>query len=273
MPELWLNAQFARHWHGQDVFTAAARQTGAVMRELEQRRTLAFELAGRRYFIKRHHGVALREILKNLLTGRLPVVGARNEFIALGRLQSLGVPVPQPAAYGNRGWLPGTFESFLVTEDVGPHQSLEELCLQWPTHPPSFAEKRALILEVATIARTMHAGGICHRDFYLCHFLRREKDGRLVLIDLHRALCKRHLGKRWVVKDLGGLYFSAMDCGLTGRDVLRFLRSYRQGSLRAILGSEAGFWHSVATRALKLYGKHRQDGTRGEDQSMSTPSA
>lgn len=256
--ELWLDAVFTRAWQGQDPFAAARAIGGEVFRELEQRQTLAFTLDGQRYFIKRHQGARLGELLKNLLSLRLPVVSARNEYVALRAMQALGLQVPQPAAYGRRGWLPAQLESFLVTHDVGPHESLEDHCRDWAGQPPVFRHKQALLLQVAQIARRMHGAGICHRDFYLCHFLRRERDGELVVIDLHRALVQRRLAARWIIKDLAGLWFSAMDAGLTQRDLWRFLLAYRQQPLRNILGGELPFWRVVQRRALKLYRKHQR---------------
>lgn len=255
--ELWLDAVFTQAWQGQDAFAAARRIEGEVFRELEQRQTLAFTQQGQRYFIKRHQGARLGELLKNLLSLRLPVVSARNEFVALRAMQALGLQVPQPAAYGRRGWLPAQLESFLVTHDVGPHESLEDHCRDWGRHKPAFAHKRVLLLQVADIARRMHSAGICHRDFYLCHFLRRQRDGALVVIDLHRALVKQRLATRWIIKDLAGLWFSAMDAGLTQRDLLRFIKAYRGGNLRTLLGSELSFWRAVQQRALRLYRRHQ----------------
>jgi heptose I phosphotransferase len=253
--ELWLDAVFAKHWQGLDPFVAARNLQGQVFRDIEQRQTLAFELDGRRYFIKRHCGVKLREIFKNLLSLRLPVVSARNEYRAIRAMEQLGLLVPAAAAYGRRGWRPATLESFLVTHDVGPHESLEDHCRDWRSSPPSFRHKQELLQAVADIARRMHDAGICHRDFYLCHFLLRP-DGRLVVIDLHRALVKQRLALRWIVKDIAGLWFSAMDAGLTQRDLLRFLRAYRQDDLRTLLPREAGFWRDVEARALALYRRH-----------------
>jgi heptose I phosphotransferase len=255
--ELWLDAVFTRAWQGQDAFAAARQVAGDVFRELEQRQTLAFTQDGQRYFIKRHQGARIGELLKNLLSLRLPVVSARNEYVALRAMQALGLQVPQPAAYGRRGWLPAQLESFLVTHDVGLHESLEDHCRDWGTRKPDFGHKQALLLQVADIARRMHGAGICHRDFYLCHFLRRQRDGELVVIDLHRALVKQRLAVRWVIKDLAGLWFSAMDAGLTQRDLLRFMRAYRGEKLRTILAGELSFWRAVQQRALRLYRRHQ----------------
>ena len=253
--ELWLREDFARLWEGCDPFAAAFALEGEVYRVLEQRQTLAFMHAGKRYFIKRHKGTTWREILKNLVALRLPVVSARNEYRALRKLQELGLRAPVVVTYGRRGVLPHMLESFLITEDVGPHVTLEDYCRSWKTQPPAFAMKRALVEQLADISRTLHGNGVCHRDYYLCHFLRTEASAPLTLIDLHRALVTPQLAQRWIVKDVGGLYFSALDCGLTRRDLFRFMRRYRRCPLRETLARDSSFWNAVKARAQRLYRK------------------
>jgi heptose I phosphotransferase len=253
--ELWLRDDIARLWEGKDSFAAAFAVEGDTFRVLEQRQTLAFTVNGKRYFIKRHRGATWREIFKNLLSLRLPVVSARNEYRAIRKLHELGLRAPVVAGYGRRGLLPGSLESFLVTEDVGPHATLEDYCRPWNKQAPAFAEKRALIEELADISYTLHGGGVCHRDYYLCHFLRTAPDAPLTVMDLHRALVKPQLGERWIVKDLAGLWFSAMDTGLTRRDLYRFMRCYRRASLRDTLVRDRRFWEAVRDRALRLYRK------------------
>lgn len=253
--DLWLRDDFAQLWRGKDPFAMAFSLEGETYRVLEQRQTLAFTANGKRYFIKRHRGATWGEILKNLVTLRLPVVSARNEYRAIRRLHELRLRAPVLVAYGRRGATPGTLESFLVTEDVGPNITLEDYCGEWKTRRPAFSEKRALIDELAAISRTLHTHGVCHRDYYLCHFLRTTPGAPLTLIDLHRALVTRRLARRWIVKDLAGLYFSALDCGLTWRDLYRFMRAYRQCSLREALVRDESFWEAVRARALRLYRK------------------
>jgi heptose I phosphotransferase len=253
--ELYLRPDFQQLWRAQDPFAAAAALEGEIFRALEQRQTLAFTVNQQRFFIKRHRGVTWKEILKNLVQLRLPVVSAKNEFRAITKLHELGIEVPVIAAYGRRGMLPANIESFLVTEDVGPHQSLEDYCRHWRTQPPAFAHKRALIQQIADIARTMHQAGICHRDFYICHFLFTGADQPLTVIDLHRALVKNRLAERWLIKDIAGLYFSAMDAGLTRHDLYRFMRRYSDCSLRETLTKDRRFWQAVEKRAQRLYQK------------------
>jgi heptose I phosphotransferase len=218
-------------------------------------------LGDKRYFVKHHSGSSVGEILKNLLQLRLPIISAENEILAIKKLAAQGITVPTIAAYGRRGLLPNAIESFIVTEDVGTQENLEDVTRNWPNKEPAFAEKVSLIRKVSEISARMHNSGICHRDFYLCHFMapfvtEGQEENHLILIDLHRALVKKHLGQRWVIKDIAGLYFSAMDIGLSRRDLFRFIRMYSGNSLRVVLEKEAAFWQKVERRALKMKKKH-----------------
>jgi heptose I phosphotransferase len=230
---------------------------GQVFRDVKGRTTLRFEAGGRAYFLKRHTGVGWKEIFKNLFSLRWPVLGAGNEHAAIRRLDDLGVATLRVTGFGQRGWNPARLESFLLTEELSGMLSLEDLCRDWPRQPPEPAFKRALIERVARIARVLHENGVNHRDFYICHFLydpdSSPREPRLHLIDLHRAQLRRRTPKRWRVKDLGALYFSAMDIGLTRRDLLRFLKTYRDRPLRETLDQEAGIWEKVARRARALH--------------------
>ena len=76
---------------GVDAFDYIMQLDGEMFRDIDNRRTLRFSLGGRRYFLKAHYGVGWKEIIKNLLQFRLPVLGARNEWRAIRRLQELGV--------------------------------------------------------------------------------------------------------------------------------------------------------------------------------------
>lgn len=232
---------------------------GERFRDLEGRTTQRVELGGQTYFIKQHRGVGYREIFKNLLQLRLPVVSAKNEWLAIQKLQQLGVHVPVIAGYGVRGLNPARRESFILMRELKPVVSLEELCAGWKQSPPPFTEKRALIAETAAIARCMHESGINHRDFYICHLLLDQSQHaqiKLFLIDLHRAQIRSQIPLRWRVKDLAGLYFSSLDCGLTRRDWFRFMKYYRKQSLRDILQGEKKLWKKVKDRGDDLYRDH-----------------
>ena len=261
---IWLSPGFRRQlprpWKRvEDAFEV----TGRVFREPAdaRRRTLRFELAGKGYFLKLHWGVGWSEIFKNLSSGRLPVVGARNEWEAIRRLEALGVETMRLEAYGQAGWNPARRRSFVVTRELENTVSLEEYCADWIERPPAPRAKRLLIERVARIARTLHENGLNHRDLYICHFLLKmpwsggDEDLHLHLIDLHRMQQHRRLPRRWRVKDLGSLWFSAMGIGLTRRDLLRFLRTYHRAPLRRIFKEQKGFLEAVERRAKALQAK------------------
>jgi heptose I phosphotransferase len=233
---------------------------GDIYRNKEGRRTLRVELGGRSYFLKLHSGIGWAEIIKNLLQGRLPVVSASNEYRAVQALQHIGVDTLSIAAYACQGRNPAARQSMIVTDDLVGTVSLEDYCAHWADLPPDSGVRMRLILKLADSARRMHQAGINHRDFYICHFHLDEsslaqQSLRCYLIDLHRAQIRGHTPRRWRVKDLAGLYFSAMDCGLQRRDLWRFMHHYSEGGLRQALGESAGLWRQVESRAGQLYRK------------------
>jgi heptose I phosphotransferase len=241
---------------GQAVVARAPAQD--VYRHREGRTTLRLRAGDRGFFLKLHTGVGWGEIVKNLLQGRLPVLGAENEYRAALALAHLGVDTLDVAAYAAAGSNPATRQSLLVSDELTGTVSLEAYCAHWSSSPPAPGVRMRLIARLADSARRMHAGGINHRDFYLCHFhLDTATLGtplpRCYLIDLHRAQMRRRTPLRWRIKDLAGLYFSAMDCGLTRRDLLRFLRHYSTAGLRRALAEDAGLWRRVSDRARRLY--------------------
>lgn len=225
-------------------------------RELPERRTFRLEHAGERWFAKVHEGVGLRELLKNALVLRLPVFDASSERRAIAVLEAAGVATLESVAWGWQGRDPLRRRSFLVTREVDHEETLDA---RWGRSDLPPGERRRLLEEVAELVRRMHEAGVNHRDLYLVHLLR-CRDGRLRLIDLHRAQCRARVPARWRSKDLAALAFSAAAAGeLSVRDQLRFLRVYRPGPLRRTLAEHAWLWADVERRARRM----QRRGARG----------
>ena len=253
-----LNEPLATLWRGKDAFEEVKSLQGEVFRELEPRRTLRFELAGGSYFLKWHRGTSLKEIVKNLISLRMPVLGADREWNAIHRLHDVGVDTMHGVGFGEKGLNPLTKTSFIITEDLTPTISLEDYCADWATNPPSAAVKRMLIKRVATMVRKMHLSGINHRDCYICHFLLHlpfngeEETLKGSVIDLHRAQIRNQVPLRWRDKDLIGLYFSSLNIGLTQRDILRFMKVYFDKPIRDVLREEQPLLAKAAEKATKI---------------------
>jgi heptose I phosphotransferase len=251
-------------------FSHLFQLTGQIYRAKDGRKTLRFQHHSKNYFLKAHNGVGWKEILKNIIQLRLPVISANPEWCALHRLKELNIDTTTPVAYGSEGLNPARRHSFIITEELSDTVTLEEILLQSSHHKTSASLplwlKRSLVKRVAEIARTMHENGINHRDFYLCHLrLPVSQLGRaastqplpVYVMDLHRAQVRRRRPReRWIVKDLAGLYFSSMDLGLSRHDRFRFIATYSGRSLRDTLVAGGLLWEKVGTRAMRLYRKH-----------------
>jgi Lipopolysaccharide kinase (Kdo/WaaP) family len=77
--------------------------------------------------------------------------------------------------------------------------------------------------------RLLHRNLLFHRDLYLSHiFLTRNADGRIVLrvIDLARMIEKPLRPRRWRIKDLASLDYSATSPLVSRADRLRFFKTY-----------------------------------------------
>ncbi|MCU7836084.1 MAG: lipopolysaccharide core heptose(I) kinase RfaP [gamma proteobacterium symbiont of Taylorina sp.] len=273
---LELSKNFAQLWGKKDPFTEAEKLQGEVFRALEARRTLRFRLHNQSYFIKIHRGIGWFEIIENLLRLRLPVLGAKNEYLAIKKLEELHIDTMHIAGYALKGVNPAQQQSFIITEDLINTISLEDFCANWNEIPPAFKLKQTLISKLASISRTLHENGINHRDYYLCHFLldksflyKKLKNNsqdlnnqqfKVSLIDLHRAQIRNQTPERWRVKDIASLYFSAMHIGMTQRDFLRFMKIYHQTSLHDIYKQHYDFWEKVKQQGHKLWKRKQRKG-------------
>lgn len=263
---IYICPEYHTMFSGDHLFDELMSIEGKVYRDQNGRRTLQFSRNKKSFFIKIHTGVGWREIFKNLVQFRAPVLGAGNEWRAIRRLDELGIDTMKLVAYGSRGINPAQLQSFVITEDLGDAESLEDFCRDWPTSPPPVTLKRLLLNKVALTARQLHENGINHRDLYICHFLLKVTERarwqessmdpdmlKLYLIDLHRVQCRDQTPRRWKIKDVAGLYFSSMDIGLTRRDLFRFMKIYGNKSLRQTMHDDAAFWNGVNDRATRWY--------------------
>jgi heptose I phosphotransferase len=138
--ECFLDEPFRTLWEGQDPFVAVEALEGQVFRELEGRRTLRSEVAGRTISSRSIAASVGQEIFKNLLSLRLPVLGARERVAgdpAACRNSASTACAPSPSA-GAAAIRRGN-SSFIVTEELAPTVSLEDYCLDWVNIPPPFA--------------------------------------------------------------------------------------------------------------------------------------
>jgi heptose I phosphotransferase len=147
------------------------------------------------------------------------------EWENLKALSALGVAVPEALAAGS-----GRQGSFLMTKGIEGGVPLDDFLserFRFPVARKDLPLKRRLLRDAASLARTLHEAGLCHRDLYLCHLLvAPREDHRLVLIDLQRVGAAFPFRSRWIVKDLAALHYSAPPSAVSRTDRFRFLKAY-----------------------------------------------
>lgn len=252
LPNTMIPQAIAQHQTGDDAFNWLMTIQGKAFRDVKGRKTQQVKIGGQSYFIKQHFGVGWGEIIKSLLAFKRPVVSALTEVNAIKSLTAIGIPTTPLVAYGVRGNNPATLQSFVLTEDLGEIITLEDMCANWQTNPPPPAFRAMLMVKLAELSAQLHRAGLCHRDFYLCHFVIKKAEfeqGKLtlILIDLHRMLAHQASDGGSVMKDIAALVFSAKDCVFDEADWSLFKQHY--------LPQNAQFWLKVEVRAAKLYKK------------------
>lgn len=200
-------------------------------------------------YLKKHERLGWRERIAALVdpAGRHSPAGA--EWRGLQQARSVGIPVPDAVAAGERIGPWGQVQSYLMVLELEGWLELNEALPRFARslNAREFARiKRRLILELADVVARLHANQLFHKDLYLCHVFVDPKRAamerpRLALIDLHRLRRHRWSAFRWRVKDLAQLLYSTMEVReINDRDRLRFWRAYRRlnprrGELEAML--------------------------------------
>jgi len=205
------------------VEAVMASREGRCMRVLAERANRRLELprrnrGARGVFLKKHHVRTWRSRFRALLGLEPDQTAGRVEAENVGRLAAIGIASMRVAAWGERLHPDGRLESYLMTEELEGYRPLEQFLAErfGPLEDDSGATRDRdlwrLIRQVADMARRFHGSGYNHRDFYCCHFFVKESSGGrfdIRLIDLQRVQHRIRLRRRWLVKDLAQLSYSA----------------------------------------------------------------
>ncbi len=231
-----------------NFFNELMNVQGECYRSQPSRKTSRVSLAGQDYFIKQHSGAGFREIFKNLLRARLPVIGAKNEWRALEKCQVIGIKTASLVGYGARGLHPARQKSFVITRPLEQMKNLEETMKAGIP----FSYRRKILYQLAHMVSAFHQAGMCHRDMYICHFLLKpDPTPQLYMMDLHRVTIREEITKRDQLKNLAALLYSSFDGGFSLGDYLFFLKIYMNKPLVEIV--QAPLLKKIFKRAYALY--------------------
>ena len=188
-----------------------------VKKVVKERGTEKLFLDDVEFFIKRCSLISLKEKVKSAFSLKFRNFDALNEWNALLRFHELGLNTMTPVASGA---LPDG-RTFVLTLGLQDYRRASEI---FPELQDA-AKKKDLIEKIASLAGRMHANGIGHQDFYLVHMFVMNTAQDIYLIDLQRCIVVENLAKRWIIKDLGQLYFSSRGY-VDDKDVEFFISEY-----------------------------------------------
>jgi heptose I phosphotransferase len=216
---------------------------------LRERTTTRIELSDRHggetvLYLKRHAPPPWKEYIKPLVRLRRPILGAWHEWNAILRFHEIGIRTMTPAALGRSGG-----HSLLLTDAIQGCRKLSELAAACELKNTRASQLDSFLTRIAAAARMMHAAGLHHQDFYLTHLLVPEPDdgATLFVIDLGRVQQRRRLARRWIVKDLGQLSYSA--AGLDDAFRRRFLELYLN---RPLTTADAGLVRQIERKTRSI---------------------
>lgn len=212
----------------------------------------------RTFYLKRFTNppASARREVRRSGTGAKSVAGL--EWTWMNRLARDGIPCACPVALAEE--LRGSREvrSAILTAAV-PGDSLEHWAARWTR--ADHATIRALIGVLAKLVARLHAAGYVHRDLYLSHLFfdpAAPLDDALCLIDLQRMIRPAANPRRWIVKDLAALNYSAP----TARDDAASFPSPTRGDATGpsdlISQADRLRWLKLYLGAVKLDGSARR---------------
>lgn len=178
-------------------------------------------------YIKRYRPLPFREYIKTLTSFRPIIInGAFHEWKAILAFHEKSLPTMIPIAVGATNH--GTCNMMLGIQNyIRASELFEQFSVE---QSKFFKRKRELILKISDLARRMHAAGFGHQDFYLVHIFVKEKENdSLYLIDLQRLIMQKKIAKRWIIKDLAQLYYSAAPF-VSKTDMIFFWKNYSKGT-------------------------------------------
>lgn len=213
-------------------------QAGKCLRTLKDRENWRLDLphapGPSGAYLKKHHVRTLGSWLRAKLRRGPGDTAGRVEARNIALLRRAGVAAMRLIAFGEQLLPTGELQSFVLTQELEGFAQLDHFLKQ---HFPgeqmatlrSRAALRTLIYDVADLASKFHRLGYNHRDLYCCHFFVKEtRPARYLvhLIDLQRVEHRRRLRKRWIVKDLAQLAYSAPRDQISCSDKLAFIKRY-----------------------------------------------
>jgi len=212
------------------IFSFNAAKNLAKDNLARHRARLQFEISSpsATVFLKRYDGAPIFTQLKGWLSAHKRISCGLFEVNATSVLAAAGINTPKILFYGEQWGIFFEKRSFIVTEKIPNAESLERKLPEHFNRPATLENlrlRRDFIAKLAGFVKKFHETGYRHRDLYLSHVFYSDS-GTFYLIDLARAFKPIVLCRRFQIKDIAQLYYSAPAKHFSKPDRLRFYLHY-----------------------------------------------
>jgi ribosomal protein L22 len=219
-------------------------------------------------FLKRFINPPLKEQLKNWFSHKRRISMAAGEVKPAIELKEAKVNVPEVVAFGQVWKGIAEEKSFIITRQVPDSVSLETTlpgCFYKGGQVPKTAKKE-FIKDLAEVIKDFHNRGFMHRDLYLSHIFYNQQKKIFTLIDLARCFKPLLLKRRYLLKDIAQLYYSAPYGVVSKSDRLRFYLYYTEKRKLSFMDKQ--FISRVKAKAGKM---SRHDKKRDKEPPFKKP--
>ncbi len=179
-------------------------------------------------FLKRYERPPILVQVKNWLTHHSLKSCSFIEFEQTSYLAEAGINTPKIVSFGQEWGIFFEKRSFIITEKVPNAESLERRLPSFfngSAQRENLKSRRNFIKGLAGFVKKLHETGYRHRDLYFSHIFYSD-NGDFCLIDLARTFKPIILHRRFQIKDIAQLYYSAPAKYFSNTDRLRFYLSY-----------------------------------------------
>ena len=130
MKQIFFDSELQGLFTDKASYSYAKKIQGETYRKSANRITKRIEFNQKGYFLKIHGPVGWKEILKNLIQLKVPVIGALREFNAIKHLSKNSINSLQVVGFFQEGRNPANSRSFLITQELEETISLEDFFLE-----------------------------------------------------------------------------------------------------------------------------------------------
>lgn len=211
-------------------------------------------------FLKRYNFPPAAHQLRNWLAARARRSCGVLEYTVTSELSAAGIGTPKPICYGEQWGTLFEKRSFIITEKIPEAEALERKlpdCFNGLATTENLQRRRDFIVRLARFIKKFHETGYRHRDLYFSHIFYSDR-GSFFLIDLARAFRPIVLGRRFQIKDLAQVYYSAPGRHFSRTDRLRFYLAYAGRS--ELTRRDRVFLRDVIDKAERIARRERKRG-------------